>query len=81
MDKLCGRGWNFATREKDQNHELKVWRLLRHWESGVLLDSAISPSILTSRSSHIAACNALGARYEITSPMTTCTLTTTACTL
>ena len=29
MDKLCGLGWNFATREKDQNHELTEWRLLR----------------------------------------------------
>ena len=47
-----------------------------------LPDSAISPSILTSCSSHTEACNALGATEGITSLTTiTCTLTTTTCTL
>ena len=50
-------------------------------ESGVFLDSAISPPILTSCSSHTAACNAFGATNGITSLTTTCTLTTTTCTL
>ena len=66
---------NFAARVNDQNHELTEWRLLRHWWSGVFLDSDISPPILTSCASHTEACNALGATDGMTS------LTTATCTL
>ena len=77
----CGRGWNFAVRVKNQNHERMEWRLLRHWWCGVFLDSAISPPIPTSCSSHTEACNALRATDGITSLTTTCTLTVTTGTL
>ena len=61
---------------KDQNHELTEWRLLRRWWGGVFPDSAISPPMLTSCSSHTEACNAIGPTDGTTSLTTACTLTT-----
>ena len=54
----------FAAREKGQNHEPTERRFLRRWWSGVFLDSAISPPILSSCSSHTEACNALEPQME-----------------
>ena len=58
---LAAREWRIRITMRTE------WRLLRHWWCGVFLDSAISPPIPASCSSHTEACDALGATDGITS--------------